>query len=328
VVKLKRLVLVVTLMLVVGVFVSAHPITAMGRPILFTIHQGDSVGKIDSALEARGVILSAFLFRVDSLVEGTPTFRAGSYEIETNSSFAHVRSVFSGLPNAQAVVVNPGTTLHLLAQQIAGVRGGDFAARFLQEATALASTSPWHPRHSLEGLLGPGQYVLQLGETPAHLVARMAASFDSWAGRLGLSPSGHYNGLSAYQVVIAASIVEKEGYYPINMPKVARVILNRLRRGGGLQMDATILYYFQQDGGAVTHAMLRVPTPYNTYLSPGLTPTPICMPSAIALTAMLHPPAGKWLYFTLVSQDGTMAFSNTFAEQLANERLAASRGIG
>jgi UPF0755 protein len=92
-------------------------------------------------------------------------------------------------------------------------------------------------------------------------------------------------------------------------------------------MDSTVLYYFQQDGGVVTHAMLQAKTPYNTYLHAGLTPTPICEPSLYALSSMLHPPAGTWLYFTLVSNDGTMAFANTFAEQLANERLAASRGI-
>ena len=68
-------------------------------------------------------------------------------------------------------------------------------------------------------------------------------------------------------------------------------------------------------------------SPYNTYLNIGLTPTPICMPSPAALSAAVHPPAGGWLYFVLVKKDGTEAFSDTFAEQLANEQLAQQRGV-
>jgi UPF0755 protein len=93
-------------------------------------------------------------------------------------------------------------------------------------------------------------------------------------------------------------------------------------------MDATVLYYLGQDGGTVTPADLRIQTPYNSYLNNGLTPTPICAVSTIALNATLHAPPGTWLYFTLINQDGTMQFSTTFAQQLAAEKLGQSRGIG
>ena len=94
-----------------------------------------------------------------------------------------------------------------------------------------------------------------------------------------------------------------------------------------MQMDSTILYALQRDGGRVTPSMLATTSPYNSYLNAGLTPTPICVVSTDALRAMLNPPPGPWLYFVLVSKDGTMAFAATFAEQLANERLAAARGV-
>ena len=105
-------------------------------------------------------------------------------------------------------------------------------------------------------------------------------------------------------MVIAASIVEKEGYFPVNMPRVARTILNRLARGGGLQMDSTVLYALGRDGGTVTPADLRTRTPYNTYLHAGLTPTPICVVSMTALRAMLNPPPGPWLYFVVIDRAG------------------------
>jgi UPF0755 protein len=155
----------------------------------------------------------------------------------------------------------------------------------------------------------------------------MIGSFNHLAAKVGLTPSTRLNGLDAYQLITAASIVEKEGYYPSNMPKVARVIFNRLARGGSLQMDATVLYALGQDGGTVTPAMLKIKSPYNTYLSSGLTPTPICVVSSFSLNAILHAPEGPWLYFEVIDKSGDEAFSTTFAQQLANERLAASRGL-
>jgi UPF0755 protein len=105
------------------------------------------------------------------------------------------------------------------------------------------------------------------------------------------------------------------------------VIYNRLAQNIALQMDSTVLYAIGQDGGPVTQHDLAIQSPYNTYLNKGLTPTPICMPSTTALSAALHPPAGGWLYFVLVQKNGVMAFSDTYAEQLANEQLAKSRGL-
>jgi len=81
------------------------------------------------------------------------------------------------------------------------------------------------------------------------------------------------------------------------------------------------------DGGKVTPAMLQTRTPYNTYLNRGLTPTPICVVSPQALAAVLHPPAGSWLYFVLVNKDGHMAFSTTYQQQLAEEAIAAKAGL-
>jgi UPF0755 protein len=105
------------------------------------------------------------------------------------------------------------------------------------------------------------------------------------------------------------------------------VIYNRLAQGISLDMDSTVLYALGQDGGPVTSQDLQIQSPYNTYLTKGLTPTPICMPSTDALAAAINPPPGAWLYFVLVSKDGTLAFSDTLAQQQANEQLAKSRGL-
>jgi UPF0755 protein len=303
------------------------PIGGSGRPVLVTVHAGDSMAVIASELHQAGVVSSAFAFRVDSFVQGAPQVTPGVYEIDQGASFSSIRSILSGGPNVPQVDVTPGLTLKEVALKIAADVGNTFASTFLTDADQAATTSAYHPRGSLEGLIGPGLYLITPGETPAGLLAAMQANFDKEATAVGLTPTSSVAGLDAYHLVIAASIVEKEGYYVKNMPPVARVIYNRLSRNMPLQMDATVLYALGLDGGTVTPAMLQTRTPYNTYLNRGLTPTPICVVSPTALTSVLHPPAGTWLYFVLVDKNGDMAFSTTYAEQLANEARAARAGV-
>ena len=300
-----------------------------GKNVIVTVSSGESLSALANAMHAKGVIASALAFQIDTTLFGSFDIRQGSYEIAQGSSFSHVRSIFGAQPNVVAVDVLAGQTLHEVANNVvAGGASTSFGDKFVAAATASRTPSPFLSSGSLEGLIGTGTYVVKPGESPARLAQKMAQRFVKQAASVGLTPSTTMQGLNAYQLVIAASIVEKEGYYPVNMPKVARVIYNRLARGGPLQMDATVLYYLGMDGGTVTPAMLQTQEPYNTYLNTGLTPTPICAVSTIAMRATLHPPVGTWLYFTLINEDGQMAFSTTFAQQLLEEKLAQSRGIG
>ena len=304
-----------------------NPIGGSGHEVIVTVHQGESISTIASELHAEGVISSPLAFRFDTLIFGTPTVLPGSYQMKQGATFAQVKSILSAHPNVRVVDVLPGLTLHEVAVDVAADTSNTFGDHFVAEATAMASTSAYKPNGSLEGLIGAGQYVITPSETASGLLKAMVKSFDHEAKAAGLTPATTINGLDAYQLVIAASIDEKEGYYPRYMPKVARVILNRLAQGMYLRMDSTVLYYFEQDGGTVTPAMLQTPTPYNTYLHAGLTPTPICTVSKYSLNAVLHPPSGSWLYFTVVNRNGKTLFSSTFAQQLKNETLAQKNGI-
>lgn len=309
-------------------FLQAYPLGGEGRQVVIEVHDGEAFGQVVDALASRGVIDSGVAFRIDTLT-GAPSVQPGFYALRQNSSFSTVKGVLANGPNALAVQVVPGESTLEMSSALAGVEDQAFAAAFLHLARSGGVPSPYSPRRgaSLEGLLGPGLYVLTAGEDPRTLLDQMVARFDHEAQALGLSPSTRRSGLDAYDVVTVASIVEKEGYYPRNMPRTATVVYNRLARGMPLQMDSTVEYALGQDGGPVSSATERVASPYNTYLHTGLTPTPICTMSTTALRAALHPPAGPWLYFTLISSDGTMAFASTFAEQLRNEQLAASRGL-
>ena len=318
---------IVVVVFVLWFLLNAFPSGGTGSETIVQVQQGQSLSSIGSTLQNDGVISSSFAFRLDTLVFGAPTVAPGSYEIRKGSSFSTIRSILGRSPNVVAINVLAGLTVHEIAVLLASDEGNTFANTFYKDAGIDAGANPFHPNGSLEGLLGTGVYVVKLGETPQQLLDAMQSRFEQQAAHAGITPSTTLHGLSSYQLIIAASIVEKEGYYPKNMGKVARVILNRLKRGGDLQMDATVLYYLNDDGGTVTPSMLRTPTPYNTYLNPGLTPTPICQVSNVAMRAIVNPPSGAWLYFTVIDKSGTEAFSDTFAEQLANEHLAAERGV-
>jgi UPF0755 protein len=306
----------------------ANPLGGPGRQVVVTVSANESAGSAIGTLAKDGVISSSLAFRLSDIVHGTPTVQPGSYLFHQNQSFSTVRSILSGGPNVFALEVPPGFTLSELSQRVGDLPGG-IKGSFVQALKASSVTSPYSPpgSSSLEGVIAPGQYIVLPGETATTLLSQMVDRFNKQAASLHLDSAAAALGVTPWELVIIGSIVEKEGVYKQNLGKVSRVVYNRLAKGSPLQMDATILYSLGQDGGTVTAADLKVNTPYNTYLHTGLPPTAICVPGPAALAAAAHPTPGSWLYFELVSKDGTEQFSDTFAEQLAAETLAHSRGL-
>jgi UPF0755 protein len=125
--------------------------------------------------------------------------------------------------------------------------------------------------------------------------------------------------LTPIQVVILASIVEREAKVQEEFPRIAGVFMNRLRRHMPLQSCATVEYLLPERKGILTVADTRIESPYNTYLHAGLPPGPICSPGRRALAAALSPERNDYLFF-VARGDGTHAFSRTAAEHAANCR--------
>ncbi len=311
--------------------IEANPSGGPGAGVTVSIRAGESSTAVIDQLGQRGVISSPLAFRVGDLVQGSPSIRPGPYLFHKNQSFSTVRAILAGGPNIAALTVAPGYTLREVAAQLGAV-SDDLSRHLVTVAQSGVVRSPYEPEGStnLEGLLGTGTYRILPGTTDVQLLETMVTRFDQQAAAAGATPAAAVSlGITPYQLVIVASIVEKEGYVPeSNLGPVARVIYNRLAAGMHLDMDSTVLYALGQDGGPVTAADLKLDSPYNTYLYGGLTPTPVCFPSPAALHAAAHPPAGSWLYFVVVDKNGTEAFSDTFAQQEANEALAKSRGLG
>jgi UPF0755 protein len=323
---------VVVLLAVIGfgwLWFSGAQAGSPGSGVVITVTPGESFGSVRSELTHAGVIDSNLAFDLYMLFHGTPDVQPGKYYLRKHDSFSDVLGVLDSPPNILALQVPPGFTVAEISDRLEASGAVDLGNAFESIATSGKVTSPFSPAGSknLDGLLGAGTYQILPTETASGLLQQMIDSFTAAASAAGLRPGTDLNGLDAYQVVTVASIVEKEGVIKKNMGKVSRVIYNRLSKGIPLQMDSTVLYSLGQDGGPVTPADLRIKSPYNTYLNDGLTPTPICFPSTDAIDAAIHPTPGAWLYFTLVSEDGTEAFSDTYAGQEANEKLAEERGV-
>jgi UPF0755 protein len=299
-----------------------------GARTVVTVVRGSSMSEVATRLGSQRVVTSTLAFRIYLVLHGTPVVRPGGYLLHRHEAFAALRSALVAGPDVFGVSVPAGFTVDETASRLEQLPGHD-ASAFVSLANSGAVRSPWQVPGStnLDGLLGTGTYIVLPDESDKTLLVQMVERFDTQAEQASLAQGAASLGITPYQAVIVASIVQKEGVYSQNLAKVARVIYNRLARGMDLQMDSTVLYSEHRDGGPVTSADLALDTPYNTYLHSGLTPTPICFPSAASLRAALAPAAGNWLYFVVVSKDGTEAFSDTLAGQVANEQLAKSRGL-
>lgn len=306
----------------------ASPSGPQGKAVIVHVVPGEAIDAVVGALTHDRVLGNALAFKLWAVVHGQPTIEPGTYQFRQNSSFSTVNAQLNAGPNVFQLDVQAGTTLAEVANQLATLPG-NLAVKFLREAKAGAVPSPYQqtPGGSLEGLIGTGAYRITPHEHVRTLLRAMVARFDAQAAAAGLPPGFSIAGLNAYDAIIVASIAQKEGYFTRYMGDVARVVYNRLADGMHLDMTSTVLYSLGQDGGPVTAKEEAVTTPYNTYLHPGLTPTPICTPSEGALAAAASPPAGTWLYFELVTaKKGVMVFSATYTAQVAAEQQAAANG--
>ncbi|MFI0926599.1 endolytic transglycosylase MltG [Streptomyces sp. NPDC021012] len=180
-----------------------------------------------------------------------------------------------------------------------------------------------------EGYLFPATYPVVSATTPQALLRSMVGTAAKRYGAGRIAEGARAHGLSVYETVVAASIVQAEADNPEDMAKVARVVLNRLARGMALQMDSTLHYGLRRDGVDTSLGDTESRSPYNTYARKGLPPTPIDNPGDEAVDAVIRPADGDWLYFVTVAP-GDTRFTADYATHRANvaefnARRAAAR---
>jgi UPF0755 protein len=190
---------------------------------------------------------------------------------------------------------------------------------------ALEGAEAAEPRRRLEGLLAPGRYDVQPGVPAVEVLRGLLAASAPRLEASGLVSGAQAIGFSPYETLVIASLVEKEAITP-DMPRVARVVYNRLGVGQRLELDSTVNYPLDLQALATTDADREAPGPYNSYTTVGLPPTPIAAAGVEAIDAALEPEPGPWFFFVRCETDGASCFAETFEEHQANVVRARANG--
>jgi UPF0755 protein len=303
-----------------------------GAEVEITVAPGMSTGEIGTLLEEKGVITSAQVFRYFVKFNGLGTVEAGDYTLHKKEAMATVvktleagAKVDKGIP----LTIPEGLTVPEVAK-IVGTLPGRSEARFLQVATGGTIRSRYQAPGvtSLEGFLLPETYFLDPDEDDeTAILRRMVESFDALATRLDLNGGAARLGVTPYEAVVVASMVEREARVDEDRGKVARVIFNRLAADMPMEIDATIQFALGKQKEVLLFSDLEIDSPYNTYKVAGLPPGPIASPGQESLMAALNPTPGNWIFFVVVDDNGHHAFAETLAEQNRNIALAEQRGV-
>ena len=308
-----------------------NPSGPPGEAVAVTVSPGMSTADIGGLLEREGVISNATVFRYYAQFTGAGSIQAGNYTVRKGEELAKVFEVLEGGASTemgQPITVPEGLRLEEIAAAV-GRLPGRSADRFLEVARSGTVRSQYQPQGSnnLEGLLLPETYFVAPDEDEARILRRMVDAFDKLATELNLSGGAARRGITPYQAVIVASMVEREARVPEDRGPIAQVIYNRLAKGMALQIDATVLYALGAHKDRVLFKDLEVDSPYNTYKVPGLPPGPIASPGRRALEAALNPTTGPFLYYVVIEENGKHAFAQTDAEHNRNIEAARKKGL-
>ncbi|WJY99921.1 putative aminodeoxychorismate lyase [Corynebacterium hansenii] len=178
----------------------------------------------------------------------------------------------------------------------------------------------------IEGLITPGVHQFNPQSSAAEVLSSLVSESAARYEQTGLEASAQRVGLSPYEMITAASLVQMEAPRG-DFDKVARVILNRLQEPMRMQFDSTVNYDLPDQEIATTDEDRARVTAWNTYAKDGLPETPISSPSIEAITAMENPAEGTWLYFVTVDKNGRTVFTTTFEEHQAAIQESIANGV-
>jgi len=302
---------------------------------------GVSTGGISQILEESGVIPDARAYEWYVRLKGAPLFQAGDYTFRTNSAVWDALRILEEGPSfieelvRIRITIPEGLTVRQILQQIDETpempfSGSDFENEMrIQHVVSNYAPSPSAmPPGALEpyeGLLFPDTYFLGPDSTPEDLLTQMINRFDQILTTLGYAASPQTVGLTPYETVVLASLIEREARLESERAKISRVIHNRLAADWYLGIDATTIYLTGDSN--ITVADLQIDSPYNTRLSKGLPPTPIGSPGMASLEAAMAPISGQWMYYVLADSEGRHNFSVSDEEFQRDKAKCQERGL-
>ena len=286
-------------------------------PARIEVVKGDTLSSVAEKLEQAEVIPSAFMFKMEARVGGYGTeIKTGEYTFARGAESEMILEKLTAGVAAPtlAVTIPEGLSLEESAQEVAGQSGvsaaefeeaarrTDYGYGFLEDP-AIKTT---------EGFLFPKQYEFEKGTNAPQMVTRMLEQYLMETQTLDISSAKERLNMSEYELVIVASLIEKEAARSEERPLVASVIYNRIRKDMPLQIDASVHYALDKQGEELSLADLKVNSPYNTYENTGLPPGPICSPSRDSLEAAMNPAETDYLYYVLKANGDEHVFASNY----------------
>lgn len=285
-----------------------------GPDVSFTVIPGDTFGQVNARLYQNKVISNPRLFHWLARYQGSMNkLRAGAYPIPSGAKMTDVMDILvNGQPLLVAITIPEGRNMYEvggLMERAGLATKSDFLA-YTKDPKTIASFGIEAP--TLEGYLYPETYRFAPGTAVKDLVTTMVTLFKQKVGALN---QGHPF-LNPHEVVILASMVEKETGAKFERPQIASVFTNRLKKRMRLESDPTTIYgIWERYTGNLRKDDLLTYSPYNTYKIPALPAGPIANPSLEAIKAVMNPAPGDFIFF-VSKNDGTHVFTRTYKEHL------------
>jgi UPF0755 protein len=291
--------------------------------VTVTVRVGDSAADIGKTLYAAGVVASEQAF-TDAASDNSQSqnIQPGSYRMRKHMSGKNAVALLldpAARDAANDVVVTEGATVvdvETKLEKVLGASHHDAIVAAIENAPKLGLPIDYRTGgripSSAEGFLYPATYSLDPGTTPGDALQKMVTRFTAQDRSTGFTDAAKQLRITPYQALIIASIAQAEAKFPQDMPKVARVILNRLHARTNLQIDATSAYAAKLahlDPSKVIYA--DVAGPYNTYKHQGLPPTPIDNPGSAAMDGAVNPAKGNWLFYVNGDAAGHLFFTKS-----------------
>ena len=297
-----------------------------GQQVTITVSAGEGSVEIGRSLRDAGVVDSVNRFRDVAEERGLDgLLKPGTYKLVTGMGIDAVLEILAKGPNTGVPFTIPeGYTVAQIVDKIVATK--QFSKAELEKALkSKALIVPYRPKGvtSLEGLLFPDTYGIEDDDTAESVLQEMLTQLEVVLSRYQLSTAPQ--NLNPYQLLIVASMIEREAKVAADRPKIAAVIYNRLAIDKRLEIDATVQYAVGRT--RLSARDLRSSSPYNTYIHAGLPPTPIAAPGEAAIQAALQPADGDWIYYVLSSKEGEHAFTSDYDQFQRLKAEARAKGL-
>ena len=317
-----------------------------GVAINFTVNEGDTVSSVATRLENAGIIGNAMIFRWYASTKGSVALTPGYYALKPKDNAGSLIEALSTPPDQTFISVTfpEGMTVAQMGKRLSEKMTFMSVEDFATAANSPDTESVLRPKSvtSLEGLLFPDTYQISGDDTEARVVARLVSMMERVTRQVDLTAGAKARGFSPYEILIIASLIEREAKVATDRSKIAQVIYNRLAKKMKLEIDASVKY--GQDPVMTWTEMKATDTAYNTYINAGLPPTPIANPGKASIQAALAPfgapPATdpacsglavgvkcEYLYYVLADAAGGHVFATTYDQHLLNVEKSKAAGL-